>query len=291
MSVSASDVKELRERTGAGMMECKKALEKSANIEEAIVYLRETGLAKADKRAGKLAAEGVIVVAQSSDGKSTLMMEANCQTDFVARGQLAEFAQEVVTKALLENVDTVEALAEVALDSGNTVDYARRELVNKSGENIQLRRLAKLNTSHTIGAYVHGNRIGVLVELEGGDLSLAKDIAMHIAASNPKALSPEDVPAALVEAERQIFLTQATESGKPAEIAAKMVEGRIKKFLGENSLLGQPFVKNPDQTVADLLKEHKAAVKSFVRFEVGEGMEREQVDFAAEVMAQVKGSQ
>ncbi|HYF97882.1 MAG TPA: translation elongation factor Ts, partial [Coxiellaceae bacterium] len=282
MSISASDVKELRERTGAGMMECKKALEKAGSIEDAIVYLRETGLAKADKRANKLAAEGVVVVAQSTDGKTTLMMEANCQTDFVARGQLGEFAQEVVDRALQEKVDTVEALAEMALESGNNVEYARRELVNKSGENIQLRRLAKINTPHIIGTYVHGKRIGVIVELEGGDSNLAKDIAMHIAASNPKALRPEDVPAELVEGERQIFMTQAAESGKAPEIAAKMVEGRIKKFLGENSLLGQPFVKNPDQTVADLVKAHNATIKSFVRFEVGEGMEKEQVDFAAE---------
>lgn len=290
MSVSASDVKELRERTGAGMMECKKALEKAGNIEDAIVYLRETGMAKADKRAGKLAAEGVVVVAQSQDGKTTYMMEANCQTDFVARGQLAEFAQEVINKALQEKVATVEALAEMPLDSGNNVDYARRELVNKSGENIQLRRIASVNTAHQVAAYVHGSRIGVLVELEGGDMNLAKDIAMHVAACNPKALSPEDVPANLVEIERQIFMTQAADSGKPAEIAAKMVEGRIKKFLGENSLLGQPFVKNPDQTVADLLKQHNATAKSFVRFEVGEGMEKETVDFAAEVMAQVNSS-
>jgi len=287
MKISPADVKELRERTGAGMLECKNALEKAAgNIQEAIVYLRETGLAKADKRSSKLAAEGVVAIEHNANGEA-IIIEANCQTDFVARAQLAEFAKEIVKKALSEKIDTVEALAEMALDSGSTVDYARRELVNKSGENIQLRRLARVKSTHLIGTYVHSNRIGAIVELEGGDLNLAKDIAMHVAASNPKALNPEDVPAELVEAERQIFTTQAADSGKPAEIIAKMVEGRIKKFLGETCLLGQPYVKNPDQTVADLLKEHKAKVISFVRFEVGEGIEKEEVDFAAEVKAQV----
>lgn len=285
MGITAAEVKELRERTGAGMMECKKALEKAGNIEEAIVLLRESGQAKADKRASKSATEGLVII------NGNLMLEVNCQTDFVGRGEeLRSFASSILNKAVQADVDSIEALAELMLDSGHTVDAARRELVNKSGENIQLRRLAKLKSSHSVGTYVHGNRIGAMVELEGGDINLAKDIAMHVAASNPRALSPEDVPAELIESERQIFMTQAMQSGKPAEIAAKMVEGRIKKFLSENSLLGQAFIKNPDQSIADLVKEHKAKIISFVRFEVGEGLAKETTDFAEEVMAQVKGN-
>ncbi len=289
MAITASMVKELRERTGAGMMECKKALEEAGNLEEAVLVLRKAGQAKADKRATKQAAEGVIVIALKAH--NAVMLEINSQTDFVARSDdLKGFAQQVIEAALSAKAPSVEVLTEIKLASGASVEHTRRELVNKIGENIQLRRLTHLDAQGLIGTYLHGDRIGVLVEMEGGDLNLAKDIAMHIAASNPKALSAEDISPELIEIERQVFLSQAAESGKAPEIAAKMIEGRINKFLKENSLLGQPFIKNPDQTITDLLKQHNAKIKSFVRYEVGEGMEKQSTDFAEEVMQQVKGT-
>lgn len=289
MSISATEVKALRERTGAGMMECKKALvEAEGDLEAAIEIMRKTGLAKADKKAGRTAAEGRI--AQAGDGSAAAMVEVNSETDFVAGGdEFAAFADEVAAKVLAADPADAEALAGLELASGESVEMTRRALVAKLGENITLRRFERMQTDGTLGRYVHGTRIGVMVEIEGGNDELAKDVAMHIAASNPACVGPGDVAPDVLAKEREIHRAQAEESGKPAEIVEKMVEGRLRKYVNEIALTGQPFVKNPDQSVGDLLKEHGATVRRFVRFEVGEGIEKEEADFASEVMAQVQG--
>ncbi len=289
MSISAAEVKALRERTGAGMMECKKALvETDGDIEAAIEAMRKAGLAKADKKAGRTAAEGRIALAVA--GNEAALVEVNCETDFVAGGDdFAAFADGVAQVALKSSPEDVEALSGLELEGGETVDTRRRELVAKIGENINVRRFERISSEGTLGRYVHGVRIGVLVDLEGGDEELAKDVAMHIAASNPVCVGPEDVPADVLEKEREIHRAQAEQSGKPAEIVEKMIEGRLRKYVNEIALTGQPFVKNPDQSVGALLKEHGARVVRFVRFEVGEGIEKDETDFASEVMAQVQG--
>lgn len=291
-TITAAMVKELRERTGAGMMECKKALvESGGDIEKAIEWMRKQGMAKADKKAGRTAAEGVVVIKVADDAKSAAMVEINSETDFVARSEdFARFANEVAAIALAEAPANIEALLAAKTASGDDVNTVRSALVAKIGENIQVRRFVRVETSGLIGAYRHGERIGVLVELKGGDANLAKDIAMHVAASRPICVSEADVPAELIEKEREIFTAQAVQSGKPENIVAKMVEGRIKKYLSEVTLIGQPFVKDPDVTVGELLNKAGAEVAGFTRFEVGEGIEKQQSDFAAEVMAQVKGS-
>ncbi len=292
MAITAALVKELRERTGAGMMECKKVLvETNGDIEAAIEAMRKSGAAKADKKAGRIAAEGTIALAMGDDNKSAVLVEVNCETDFVAKGDdFKAFAAEVAKQALEQGIGDAEALAESKLPSGATVEETRRELIAKIGENISVRRVARVETDGTIGAYLHGTRIGVLVELKGGDAELAKDIAMHIAASKPECVSEADVPAELIEKEKEIFAAQAAESGKPAEIIEKMVTGRIAKFLKEITLVGQPFVKDPDQTVGKLLESKGAEVAGFSRLEVGEGIEKKEEDFVAEVMAQAKGA-
>ena len=289
MSISAAEVKALRERTGAGMMECKKALvETDGDIEAAIEAMRKSGLAKADKKAGRTAAEGRIALAV--EGNDAALVEVNCETDFVAGGDdFAVFADGVAQVALKEGPRDVEALSALELDGGETVDTRRRELIAKIGENINVRRFECISSEGILGRYVHGVRIGVLVDLEGGDEELAKDVAMHIAASNPVCVGPEDVPAEVLDKEREIHRAQAEQSGKPAEIVEKMIEGRLRKYVNEIALTGQPFVKNPDQSVGALLKEHGARVLRFVRYEVGEGIEKEETDFASEVMAQVQG--
>ncbi len=289
MSISAAEVKALRERTGAGMMECKKALvETDGDIEAAIEAMRKAGLAKADKKAGRTAAEGRIALAV--EGKEAALVEVNCETDFVAGGDdFATFADGVAQVALKEAPEDVEALSALELDGGATIDTRRRELIAKIGENINVRRFERISSEGVLGRYVHGVRIGVLVDLEGGDEELAKDVAMHIAASNPVCVGPEDVPAEVLDKEREIHRAQAEQSGKPAEIVEKMIEGRLRKYVNEIALTGQPFVKNPDQSVGALLKEHGAKVLRFVRFEVGEGIEKDETDFASEVMAQVQG--
>ena len=291
-AISAAMVKELRERTAAGMMECKKALvEVGGDIEAAIEWMRKQGTAKADKKAGRTAADGVVVMSVSADGKSAVMVEINSETDFVAKSDdFVKFANEVAAVALASNPADVDALLACKMASGDDINTVRSGLVAKIGENLQVRRFARIETTGVVGAYRHGERIGVLVDLVGGDVELAKDIAMHVAASRPVCVSESDVPAELVEKEREIFTEQAAQSGKPAEIIAKMVEGRIKKYLAEVALTGQPFVKDPDVTVGALLKKAGGEVKSFVRFEVGEGIEKQQTDFAAEVMAQVQGA-
>ena len=292
MSITAETVKQLRERTGAGMMECKRALvETNGDIEAAAELMRKQGLAKADKKAARVAAEGVIVLERSADGRSAAMVEVNCETDFVAReADFQSFSAEVAQVVLAAGSVTGEALAALKLASGETVDERRRALVAKIGENISVRRHATLSSSGQLGAYRHGTRIGALVAIEGGDAALAHDLAMHVAATNPAYLSVADVPADVVAKEREIETEKALAEGKPADIVAKMVEGRIRKTLNERVLLGQPFVKDPDQTIEKLLKAAKAEVKSFQRFEVGAGIEKKQDDFVGEVMAQVKAS-
>ncbi len=287
MAVTAALVKELRERTGAGMMECKKALvETNGDMDTAIENLRKSGLAKADKKAGRVAAEGKVVVAQQ--GARAVLVEVNSETDFVAKDEnFLAFADAVAQAAL--DVDSVEALQAAALD-GASVEDARQALVAKLGENIQVRRMAGLSSEGTIGSYIHGGRIGVLVELEGGDEALAKDLAMHVAALSPAYATADEVPAEVLNKEKEILVAQAADSGKPAEIIEKMVEGRLRKFLAEITLVGQPFVKDGDVTVGKLLDQKGASVKGFTRLAVGEGIEKKEENFAEEVMQQVAGS-
>ena len=291
MNITADAVKQLRERTGAGMMECKKALvETKGDLDAAAELMRRQGLAKADKRAARVAAEGVVVIAKSTDARTAALVEVNCETDFVAREQeFRAFAQAVAECALAVKPANLAALMEAKLPSGESVDERRRGLIAKIGENISVRRVALLSAAEHLGAYVHGTRIGALVAVKGGPASLAYDLAMHVAASNPRYLSAAQVPAEVVAKEREILTEQARGEGKPPEIVAKMVEGRLRKSLSEITLTGQPFVKDPDMTVEKLLKGARAEVVAFERFEVGAGIEKKSDDFVADVMAQVKG--
>ncbi|WP_456373139.1 translation elongation factor Ts [Thiolapillus sp.] len=293
MAITAALVKELRERTGAGMMECKKALvETDGDIELAIENMRKSGQAKAAKKAGRIAAEGVIVIKASDDGKKVAMAEVNCETDFVAKDEnFLSFANAVVERVLGSDVADVEALNAMPLHEGEetTVEEARQALVSKIGENMSVRRFVRMDTDGQIANYRHGVRIGVLVDLAGGDEELGRDLAMHIAASNPICVEEKDVPEALLAKEKEIIEAQAKESGKPDNIIEKMVEGRLRKYLSEVTLTGQPFVKDPDTTVGKLLKSKDASVNRFVRFEVGEGIEKKQENFAEEVAAQMRG--
>ncbi|PLR32829.1 elongation factor Ts [Chimaeribacter californicus] len=282
--ITASLVKELRERTGAGMMECKKALvEANGDIELAIDNMRKSGQAKAAKKAGRVAAEGVILTKVSADGKYGVIVELNCETDFVAKDAgFKAFGDDVIAAALDEKISDVEVLKA-------KFEEQRTALVAKIGENINIRRLAVLE-GDVLGTYLHGARIGVMVAATGADEELVKHVAMHIAASKPEYVKSEDVPADVVAREHQIQLDIAMQSGKPREIAEKMVEGRMRKFTGEISLTGQNFVMDPNKTVGQLLKEHNADVINFIRFEVGEGIEKVETDFAAEVAAMSKQS-
>ena len=291
MNITAEIVKQLRERTGAGMMECKKALvETGGDLDGAAELMRKQGLAKADKKSARIAAEGVVVIERSADGRAAAMVEVNCETDFVAREQdFATFSSAVAARALSVRPASLEALLEASLGV-ETVDARRRALVAKIGENITVRRFVVLESPQHLGAYTHGTRIGALVALKGGTAELAKDLAMHVAASNPRYLSVQQVPAEVMAKEREILTEQARGEGKPPEIVAKMVEGRLRKSLGEITLLGQPFVKDPDVTVEKLLKGAGAEVVRFERFEVGAGIEKKQENFVEEVMAQVKGA-
>ncbi|HEY7740378.1 MAG TPA: translation elongation factor Ts [Steroidobacteraceae bacterium] len=292
MTISAETVKTLRERTGAGMMECKRALvETGGDLDAAAELMRKAGLAKADKKAARTAAEGVLAVARSADGRSAALVEVNCETDFVARQpDFQAFAAAVAQAALASGAEDADALGRLALAGGKSVDDVRRELIARIGENITVRRAARLAAPTRIGSYVHGIRIGTLVGLQGGDEPLARDLAMHVAAANPQYVKPEDVPAATVAKEHEILMAQAAAEGKPANIVEKMVEGRLRKYLAEICLIGQPFVKDPDLAVGKLLQQAGATVTGFLRFEVGEGIEKKQADFAAEVMAQVEAA-
>ncbi|MCA0402854.1 MAG: translation elongation factor Ts [Proteobacteria bacterium] len=289
--ISAALVMQLRERTGSGMMECKKFLvAANGDIELAISEMRKAGQAKADKKADRIAAEGIIIVARSADGKHAVMLEINSETDFVARDDnFTKFASDAVETALKSNAKDVDALSnEIIAGSDLTVEQARQQLVAKIGENIKLRRLIHIHSEGVVGSYLHGSRIGVVVALKNGDEALAKDIAMHVAASRPMVISRDQVPADAIETERDIFMAQARETGKPQDIIEKMIEGRINKYIDEVSLLGQPFVKDPNKKISQLLKEHNAEVLSFTRFEVGEGIEKKEDNFVEEVMAQVR---
>ncbi len=290
MSITASMVKELRERTGAGMMECKKALvETSGDLDAAAEALRASGQAKADKKAGRVAADGLISV--SRDGPKAVIVEVNSETDFVAKDEnFVDFTAAVTKLALASGITDIAELASKDIGDGRTVEEARTELVSKVGENISVRRIAIVDNTGPIGSYTHGARIGSVVALEGGDDALARDIAMHVAAMNPNCIDETGVAAETLEREQRIFSEQAAESGKPPEIIEKMISGRIAKFLKEITLLGQPFVKDDKSSVGQLLKNKGARVSSFVRFEVGEGIEKKEDDFVAEVMAQVKGT-
>ncbi len=289
MQITASMVKELRERSGAGMMECKKALtEVGGDVETAIEHLRKQGLAKADKKSGRVAAEGRIAMAQ--DGARAVLVEINCETDFVAKDDnFVAFCDAAAGAALSADVDSVEAMGNLDLN-GQTLEAARLALVAKIGENIQIRRVVKVTSGGALGAYLHGSRIGVLVALNGGDEELARDLAMHVAATKPAFLDANAVPAEVLEKETEILKAQVAESGKPPEIVTKMVEGRLRKYLAEITLVGQPFVKDPDVTVEALLKKNGASIASYSRLEVGEGIEKKEENFAAEVMAQVQAS-
>ncbi|PLA73825.1 elongation factor Ts [Hydrogenovibrio sp. SC-1] len=287
MAVTASMVKQLREMTGAGMMDCKKALgETDGNMDDAVEFLRKKGMAGADKKAGRTAAEGVVAIAIADDKKKAAIVEVNCETDFVAKGdEFKTFADEVAQIVLNTNCVDVEAILNEKMASGQTIDERRREMVGKIGENMTIRRAELVETSGQIGQYQHGEKIGVVVAMEGGDDALIRDVAMHVAAAKPSAVSADDVDQEMVEKERKFQIEQAQDSGKPAEIIEKMIEGRMRKYLQEITLLGQAFVKDPDQTVEKLLKASDASVNSFVRLEVGEGIEIEETNFADEVAA------
>lgn len=292
MAITAALVKELRERTGSGMMECKKALvEANGDIEVAIEEMRKAGLAKADKKADRVAAEGIIAIEVSSDNKKAIMLEVNSETDFVAKADdFVDFVKEVAQKALAAQPADLDALKELTLDSGESVEVKRQALVAKIGENIQVRRFTTMSTDDgIIGFYRHGDRIGTMVKIKGGDEALARDLAMHVAASRPQAVSPADLPQELLDKERDIVATQAKDSGKPDNIIEKMIEGRMAKFVNEISMLGQPFVKDPDLTVEKLVKQAGATVEGFAFYEVGEGIEKAEDNFAEEVMAQARG--
>jgi elongation factor Ts len=273
MIITADSVRQLRERTAAEVM-------------------RKSGLTKADKKAARVAAEGRIVFAGSPDGRTGVLVEVNCETDFVAReADFVAFADALAAAALVSGAATVEALLAVTGRDGATLEERRRALIAKIGENVSVRRLVRLTAPTVLGSYLHGTRIGVLVGLAGGDGALARDLAMHVAAINPRYVDAGQVPPAELAKEREILVAQAAGEGKPAAIVEKMVEGRLRKFLAEITLVGQPFVKDPDVTVDKLLKQAAARVSGFARFEVGAGIDRKQENFAAEVMAQVKGSE
>jgi elongation factor Ts len=287
MNIAAETVKQLRERTGAGMMECKKALiETKGDLDAAAELMRKSGLAKADKKAARVAAEGTVVVERV--GNSAVLLEVNCETDFVARSEeFQAFAQHLAKAALAHSPANLQALLELSQGAG-TLEDQRRALIAKIGENIAVRRFVRITAPTALGSYIHGSRIGSLVALEGGDEALARDLAMHVAAVNPAYVAAGDVPAAIVDKEREILTDQTKGEKKPPDIIAKMVEGRLRKFLAEITLLGQPFVKDPETTVEKLVKKSGAKVVQFVRYEVGAGIEKKQDDFVGEVMAQVK---
>jgi elongation factor Ts len=287
MNITAESVKQLRERTGAGMMECKKALvETNGDLDGAAELMRKSGLAKADKKAARIAAEGTVAVERQ--GLSAAMVEVNCETDFVARSdEFQAFTRSVALAALTGSPANLDGLMG-ASHAGQSLEERRRALIAKIGENIAVRRFVRVTAPAALGSYLHGGRIGALVALRGGDEAVARDLAMHVAASNPAYLDAGDVPASVLDKEREILTEQTKGEKKPPEIIAKMVEGRIRKYLAEITLLGQPFVKDPDTTIEKLLKKSAASVSEFVRFEVGAGIEKKRDDFVGEVMAQVK---
>jgi elongation factor Ts len=290
MNITADSVKQLRERTGAGMMECKKALvETAGNLDAAAELMRKTGLAKADKKAARVAAEGTVAIERS--GNHAVLVEVNCETDFVARSdEFQAFARNVAQVALTGAPADLDKLLALTGD-GASLDERRRALIAKIGENISVRRFVRVSATGPIGTYIHGSRIGSLVTLEGGDEALARDLAMHVAALNPAYIDAADVPAEALGKEREILTEQTKGEKKPPDIIAKMVEGRLRKYLAEITLMGQAFVKDEDTTVEKLVKKSGAKVTQMVRYEVGAGIEKKQDDFVGEVMAQVKAQE
>jgi len=290
MNITADSVKQLRERTGAGMMECKKALvETQGDLDAAADLMRKTGMAKADKKASRVAAEGTVAIERN--GSNAVLIEVNCETDFVARSdEFQEFARVLAKSALTSAAVTLEALLAVT-NGATTLEEQRRALIAKIGENISVRRFVRISAPGALGTYIHGGRIGSLVALDGGDEALARDLAMHVAAVNPAFIDANDVPPAVLDKEREILAEQTRGEKKPPDIIAKMVEGRLRKYLAEITLMGQPFVKDPDTTVEKLVKKAGAKVVEFVRYEVGAGIEKKQDDFVSEVMAQVKAQE
>ena len=291
MAITAALVKELRDRTGAGMMDCKKALvETNADLEAAIDLMRASGAAKAAKKAGRVASEGLVNVSVSDDNKHAAILEVNSETDFVTKGSaFIDFVDSLGRLALKNKPESVESFLGQKLDSGETVDEARENIIAKIGENISVRRVQIISTETGIlGAYKHGDRIAVLTVLASQDSALAKDVAMHIAASRPECISEDQLSEELLEREKAIFIEQARESGKPDNIIEKMIVGRMKKFVNEVTLYGQSFVKDPDVTVGELVKSNNSKVESFVRYEVGEGIEKKEDNFVEEVMAQAQ---
>lgn len=289
-TISAALVMQLRQRSGAGMMDCKKVLiATGGDIEQAIIELRKSG--QAGKKADRIAAEGIVAIATTDDKRTAVMIEINSETDFAARAEnFVSFSNQVAATALKTGVTDIDSLLAVELfDSNTSVEQARQALVSVIGENIQLRRLVRIHLEKgVVGSYLHGTRIGVLVAMKNGDEAIAKDIAMHIAASRPLVVNASEVSSEAIATERDIFTAQARESGKPQEIIDKMIEGRISKFVDEVCLVGQPFVKDPNIKVGHYLKDKQAEVDSFIRFEVGEGIEKKEDNFVAEVMAQVR---
>ena len=294
MAVTAALVKELRERTGLGIMDCKKALvETDGNIETAIENLRKSSQVKAAKKAGRTAAEGAVNIAVIDGGKVGIMVEVNSETDFVSRDDnFKKFVAIIVARVGETRETDIEKLMTLPSENGSEISLedTRLALVQKIGENIQVRRAVIVSAEGALGAYTHDDRIGVLLALNGGDEILGKDVAMHVAATNPLVVNPGDVSSEILDKEKEIFTAQAKESGKPDNIIEKMIEGRVKKYLAEVSLVEQAFVKDPDTKIGALVKKQGAEVAQFVRYEVGEGIEKEVVDFAEEVRAQVEGS-
>ena len=289
MEITASLVKELRERTGAGMMDCKKALnDANGDIEVAIEVMRKSGAAKAAKKAGRIAAEGIISIKQNEG--EIVILEVNCETDFVAKDEnFLSFVDEILEVITKQDVTDVDDLLHKSIND-QTIEEKIQQLTAKIGEKLSIRRFEKSKINKKVGTYLHGKRIGVIVEIEGGDDNLAKNIAMHIAASKPLYVDSKEVSSSVLDKEKEIYIAQAQESGKPDDIIEKMVEGRLKKFIKEITLLGQPFVKDSEQSVEKILKSANAKVLSFIRYEVGEGIEKRVDNFAEEVMSQAKGN-
>ena len=288
MTVTAQLVKELREITGVGMMDCKKALsETDGDLEKAVEYLRKAGQAKADKKASRVAAEGKILISADTENNRHTILEINCETDFVAKDEKFNKFSDSVLRALTRNsVSTVEELSGIE-ENGSTIDDERKKLIAEIGENISIRRFSFLNSNNTVGSYIHMGRIGVMVEVEGSqDEDLAKDLAMHIAANNPLYKDQNDVPAEELEKEKEILKAQALAEGKPEDIIEKMIQGRLNKYLEQITLYGQPFVKDPDIKVSKLLENAGASIKGFIRYELGEGIEKKKDDFVEEVKKQ-----
>ena len=288
MAISAGLVKELRDRTAAGMMDCKKALtETDGDIERAVELLRQIGAASAERKAGRIAAEGVIDQLVDEEGRRGVVVEVNCETDFVAKDEsFRQFVRAVAQSVLECDPDNLESLSQITLGDG-TIETARQKLIGQLGENVSIRRFERIiEENGLIAGYLHGTRIGVLVSVEGQKTGLARDVAMHVAASKPLCVSEDQMPADVLEREKSIFLAQARDSGKPDDIIQRMVDGKIKKYLNENTLLGQVYVKDPDISVGQLLDTAKVRVNQMARFEVGEGLEKRQTDFVSEVMAQ-----